>query len=111
MAKSFASKSAAVFSLLLMTTLSCVVSAESFSSYKKVPGVVKAVDAAESTITITTEEGVTKTYSVIKGAKVATEKGRVMSLSSLQKGDTVILKNRVSNTVASEVKSKTLTAN
>lgn len=111
MSKSFISKSVAVFSLIGLTTLSISAGAESFSSYKQVPGVVKAVDTKESTITITTEEGTTKTFSVMKGAKVATEKGRAMSLSSLQKGDTVVLKNRVAGAVAGELKSKALTAN
>ena len=85
--------------------------AEAFASYKEVPGVVTKVDAVESTITIKTEDGATKTFNVIKGAKVATEKGRTMSLGSLGKGDTVVLKNRVSSPIASESKAQVLSAN
>lgn len=108
MTKSSAIKSLAVFSLAALTTLSVAANAESYSTYKQqVPGVVQKVDSAASTITIKTEDGVTKTFNVLKDAKVATEKGRAMTLGSLQKGDTVILKNRTSTPVAG----KTLSAN
>ena len=105
MSKSFVSKVVAVVSLASLSTLSVVANAEAFASYKEVPGVVTEVDAAESTITIKTEDGVTKTFNVLKDAKVATEKGRAMSLGSLAKGDTVVLKNRVS-TPAADVKAQ-----
>lgn len=111
MSKVFMSKVVAAVSLMGLSTLSSFVSAEAFVSYKEVPGVVAGVNPVESTITITTEEGVTKTFNVIKGAKVATVKGRAMSLSSLEKGDTVVLKNRVSNPIAGEIKGKILAIN
>jgi predicted RNA-binding protein len=111
MSKSFVAKVIVVVSLFSVSTLSGMASAEAFASYKEVPGVVTKVDAAESTITIKTEEGTTKTFNVVKGAKVATEKGRAMSLGALAKGDTVVLKNRVSNPIASETKEQVLSAN
>lgn len=111
MTKSFVSKVVAVVSLASLSTLSVMANAEAFASYKEVPGVVTKVDAAESTITITTKDGATKTFNVVKDAKVATTKGRVMSLGSLAKGDTVVLKNRVSTPVASEAKAQVLSAN
>jgi len=111
MSKSFISKVVAVVSLASLSTLSVTVNAEAFVSYKEVPGVVTKVDAVESTITIKTEDGATKTFNVIKGAKVATEKGRTMSLGTLAKGDTVVLKNRVSTPIASEAKAQVLSAN
>lgn len=88
--------------------LSSFANAYSFVSYKEVPGVVKSVNKTASTITIKTESGETKTYNVIQGAKVATTKGRKMKLASLKEGDTVVLKNRVSNPVAGEIKGKIL---
>lgn len=111
MSKSFVVNVVAVVSLTIMSTLSTTVNAEAFASYKEVPGVVTKVDAVESTITIKTEDGATKTFNVIKGAKVATEKGRAMSLGALAKGDTVVLKNRVSTPIASETKEQVLSAN
>lgn len=111
MSKSFVAKAVTVVSLLGLSTLSVMANAEAFASYKEVPGVVTKVDAVESTITIKTEDGATKTFNVIKGAKVATEKGRTMSLGSLGKGDTVVLKNRVSSPIASENKAQVLSAN
>jgi hypothetical protein len=111
MSKSFVTKVIAVVSLSSLSTLSVMANAEAFASYKEVPGVVTKVDAIESTITIKTEEGMTKTFNVVKGAKVATEKGRAMSLGALAKGDTVVLKNRVSNPIASETKEQVLSAN
>ena len=111
MSKSFVAKVVAVVSLASLSTLSVLANAEAFASYKEVPGVVTKVDAVESTITIKTEDGATKTFNVIKGAKVATEKGRTMSLGSLGKGDTVVLKNRVSSPIASEAKAQVLSAN
>lgn len=110
MSKSFVSKVIAVASLASLSTLSVMVNAEAFASYKEVPGVVSKVDAAESTITITTDDGATKTFNVIKNAKVATEKGRAMTLGSLAKGDTVVLKNRVTTPVAGETKAQVLSA-
>ncbi len=106
MSKSFVSKVVAVVSLASLSTLSVMANAEAFASYKEVPGVVTKVDSAESTITITTEDGVTKTFAVLKDAKVATEKGRTMSLGSLAKGDTVVLKNRVSTPAADVTKAQ-----
>lgn len=111
MSKSFVAKAVIVASLAGLSTLSIMANAEAFASYKEVPGVVTKVDAIESTITIKTEDGATKTFNVIKGAKVATEKGRAMSLGSLGKGDTVVLKNRVSSPIASESKAQVLSAN
>ena len=111
MSKSFVAKVAVVASLISLSTLSVMANAEAFASYKEVPGVVTKVDATESTITIKTEDGATKTFNVTKGAKVATEKGRAMSLGALEKGDTVVLKNRVSNPIASETKEQVLSAN
>jgi hypothetical protein len=110
MSKSFVSKVVAVVSLASLSTLSVMANAEAFASYKEVPGVVTKVDSVENTITITTEDGSTKTFSVLKGAKVATEKGRTMSLGSLAKGDTVVLKNRVSTPVAGDAKAQVLSA-
>lgn len=100
MSNSFVSKVVAAVSLVSLSTLSVMANAEAFASYQEVPGVVTKVDSAESTITIKTEDGVTKTFSVLKNAKVATEKGRTMSLNSLAKGDTVVLKNRISTLAA-----------
>jgi len=111
MSKSFVAKVVAIASLVSLSTLSVMANAEAFATYKKVPGVVTKVDAAESTITIKTEDGATKTFNVIKGAKVATEKGREMSLNTLKEGDTVVLKNRVSTPIASEAKDQVLSAN
>lgn len=111
MSKSFVAKVVAAVSFASLSTLSVMANAEAFASYKEVPGVVTKVDAVESTITIKTEDGATKTFNVIKGAKVATEKGRTMSLGSLGKGDTVVLKNRVSSPIASESKAQVLSAN
>lgn len=110
MSKSFVSKVVAVVSLASLSTLSAIANAEAFASYKEVPGVVTKVDSVENTITITTNEGVSKTYNVVKGAKVATEKGRTMSLGALTKGDTVVLKNRVTTPVASATKAQVLSA-
>ncbi|MEN0039176.1 MAG: hypothetical protein AAGC78_19005 [Cellvibrio sp.] len=110
MSKSSFSKFVAFASLVSLSTLSAYSSAEAFASYKEVPGVVTGVNPEESTITITTDEGVKKTFNVIKGAKVATTKGRVMTLGALEKGDTVVLKNRVS-TPAGDIKENTLSAN
>lgn len=104
------SKLVAVVSLAGLSTLSAYSNAEAFASYKEVPGVVTGVNPDESTITITTEEGVKKTFNVIKGAKVATTKGRVMTLGALEKGDTVVLKNRVS-APAGDIKGNVLSAN
>ena len=104
MSKSFVSKVVAVVSLASLSTLSVMANAESFASYKEIPGVVTEVNSAESTITITTKDGATQTFNVLKDAKVATEKGRTMSLGALAKGDTVVLKNRVSTPVASAAK-------
>jgi hypothetical protein len=111
MSKMFISKVIAAASLISLSTLSTQVSAEAFVSYKEIPGVVAGVNPVESTITITTKDGVTKTFNVIKGAKVATTKGRAMSLSTLAKGDTVVLKNRVSDPIAGEIKGKILAIN
>lgn len=110
MSTSFVSKVVAVVSLASLSTLSVMANAEAFASYKEVPGVVSKVDAVESTITIKTKDGATKTFNVVKGAKVATEKGRAMTLGSLAKGDTVVLKNRVSTPVAGETKAQVLSA-
>lgn len=111
MSKSLVAKVVAVVSFASLSTLSVMANAEAFAAYKEVPGVVTKVDAVESTITIKTEDGATKTFNVIKGAKVATEKGRTMSLDTLAKGDTVVLKNRVSTPIASETKEQVLSAN
>ena len=111
MSKSFVAKVVAVASLVSLSTLSVMANAEAFASYKEVPGVVMGVNSVDSTITITTKEGESKTFNVIQGAKVATRKGRVMSLSALEKGDTVVLKNRVSSPIASEAKEPVLSAN
>lgn len=111
MSKSFVAKVVAVVSFASLSTLSITANAEAFASYKEIPGVVTKVDAVESTITIKTEGGATKTFNVIKDAKVATEKGRAMSLGTLAKGDTVVLKNRVSTPIAGESKEKVLSAN
>lgn len=97
--------------LLSLVGFSSLASAYSFVSYKEVPGTVKSVNETESTITIKTEAGETKTFNVIQGAKVATTKGRVMKLASLKEGDTVVLKNRVSDPVAGEIKGKILAVN
>lgn len=106
MSKSFVSKVVAVVSFAGLSTLSVMANAEAFASYQEVPGVVSKVDSAESTITITTKEGVTQTFNVLKGAKVATTKGRTMSLDALAKGDTVVLKNRVSTPAADVTKAQ-----
>jgi hypothetical protein len=111
MSKSFVSNVFAVASLVGLSTLSAYSSAEAFASYKEVPGVVTGVNPSESTITITTEAGVSKTFNVIKGAKVATTKGRVLTLGTLTKGDTVVLKNRVSTPVAGDIKGNVLSVN
>lgn len=103
MSKSFISKFVAVASLTALSTLSVMANAEAFSSYREVPGVVTSVDAEESTITITTEDGVSETFNVVKGAKIATEQGRVLSLAKLGKGSTVVLKNRVFSAAADNV--------
>ncbi|HEY8941266.1 MAG TPA: hypothetical protein VIM59_13785 [Cellvibrio sp.] len=97
--------------LVSLVSLSSFASAYSFVSYKEVPGVVQSVSEAASTITIKTEAGETKTFNVVKGAKVATTKGRAMKLASLRAGDTVTLKNRVSNPVAGEIKGEILAVN
>lgn len=97
--------------LVSLVSLSSFASAYSFVSYKEVPGVVQSVSEAASTITIKTEAGETKTFNVVKGAKVATTKGRAMKLASLREGDTVTLKNRVSTPVAGEIKGKILAVN
>ncbi|WP_039918305.1 hypothetical protein [Cellvibrio mixtus] len=97
--------------LISLVSLSSFASAYSFVSYKEVPGVVQSVSEAASTITIKTEAGETKTFNVVKGAKVATTKGRAMKLASLREGDTVTLKNRVSTPVAGEIKGKILAVN
>lgn len=101
-------KALAVISLVGCSSFA---SAYSFVSYKEVPGTVKNVSETESTITIKTEAGDVKTFNVIQGAKVATTKGRAMKLASLKEGDTVILKNRVTNPVAGEIKGKILAVN
>lgn len=102
-----------VKTLALVSLVGCssLASAYSFVSYKEVPGVVKSVSAAASTITIKTEAGEVKTFNVTQGAKVATAKGRTMKLGALKEGDAVILKNRISNPVAGEIKGKILAVN
>lgn len=97
--------------LVSLVSLSSFASAYSFVSYKEVPGTVKSVSEAESSITIKTEAGETKTFNVVQGAKVATTKGRVMKLAALREGDTVILKNRMSTPVAAEIKGKIIAVN
>lgn len=97
-----------VLALVSLASLSSFASAYTFVSYKEVPGTVQAVSESASTITIKTEAGETKTFNVVQGAKVATVKGRSMTLAALKEGDTVILKNRISNPVAAEIKGKIL---
>lgn len=111
MSKLFAAKVIAIASIASLSVLPLMANAEAFATYKEVPGVVSKVDTLKSTITIKTEEGATKTFNVMKDARVATEKGRVMSLNTLAKGDTVVLKNRVVATAVSETKDQVLSAN
>lgn len=108
MSKVVFSKVIAVASLI---GLSSFASAEAYVSYKEVPGVVADVNAVNNSITINTKDGATKTYSVKKSAKVATEDGRVVALGSLEKGDTVRLKSRATTPVSGEIKGKILSIN
>src|SRR6218665_1668019 len=97
MSKSVISKLVAVVSLV---SLSSFVSAEAYVSYKEVPGVVTSVDAVKSTVTVTTNDGSSKVFNVSQNVKVTTKTGGQLSLSSLKKGHTVLLKNRITQPVA-----------
>ncbi len=111
MSKVSAIKIIPVTFLTLMTTLSSIASAAVFVSYREVPAVITNVNSTDRTLTVETAEGATQTIYVAPKVKVATEEGRVLSLSSLKKGHNIVLKSRVSAPAVGEVKGKVLAVN
>lgn len=88
-------KSAIAASLVSLSIFATTANAGSLVSYKEIAGVITNVDASSRIISVTTKEGISKTYNVSESAKVVTTKGTKLNLSLLSKGDTVVLKQRV----------------
>lgn len=88
-------KSVIAASLVSLSVFATTATASSLVSYKEIAGVIVGVDEAAKTISITTKEGLSKTYNLSESAKVVTSQGTKLKLSLLSKGDTVVLKQRV----------------
>lgn len=97
-------KSVIAASLVSLSVFAATANASSLVSYKEIVGVVISVDETARTISVTTKEGLNKTYNLSETAKVVTNYGTKLNLSRLSKGDSVVLKQRVEALADNNVK-------
>ncbi|ACE84024.1 hypothetical protein [Cellvibrio japonicus] len=100
--------SAAVFGLV---SFASVAQAADFVSHREVSGVITKINAAKHTMTVMTEQGKTENFSIAPHARVATVKGKNLSLSRLEIGHSVTLKQRFQPLAGSEIKGEILAIN
>lgn len=101
-------KSFIAASLVSLSVFAATANASSLVSYKEIVGVITSVDASARTISVTTKEGVNKTYNISETAKVVSNHGAKLKLSLLSKGDSVVLKQRVDSLADNNIKDKVI---
>jgi hypothetical protein len=98
-------------SLISLSLLATSANAYSVVTYKRVSGTLASVDTQNSTITLTTEDGISKTFPMDVDAKVVVKSGRAYSLAQLESGLPVVLKQRFLTPLDREVKGTIMSIN